>query len=182
LIGLAMGVPACLLTIYCLSHISLKNLQIIGFLFIAFCFTLLAILYAVARDSPDLLFFVYCLLLFSLSFGPNVTTFILPAKTYPKKIRGTYNGISAACGKLGAIMGVYMFGPVSEATSYSAGKEGGVVLFGFVLIVYFFVICSDGDVCGFFSVRSYSFVSSTERRLEKRRQREKDEIQFINNS
>jgi PHS family inorganic phosphate transporter-like MFS transporter len=146
-----MGVPACLLTIYCLSHISLKNLQIIGFLFIAFCFTLLAILYAVARDSPDLLFFVYCLLLFSLSFGPNVTTFILPAKTYPKKIRGTYNGISAACGKLGAIMGVYMFGPVSEATSYSAGK--GMCLFFFCVLLFYisslFVVMG---MCAGFSV------------------------------
>lgn len=120
LIGLSMGIPACILTIYALHHITPKYLQIYGFLFIALCFSLLALLYITAPGESSALFFVYCLLLFSLSFGPNVTTYVLPAKTFPKKVRGTYNGISAACGKLGAIAGVYMFGPVSQATSFQA--------------------------------------------------------------
>jgi PHS family inorganic phosphate transporter-like MFS transporter len=123
LIGLSMGIPACFLTIFLLYYVSIKDLQIYGFLFIAFCFILLAGLYDYLKEeSPVLLYVIYCILLFSLCFGPNVTTYVLPAKTYPKKIRSTYNGISAACGKLGAIAGVYMFGPVSEATNYPIGK------------------------------------------------------------
>ena len=50
--------------------------------------------------------------------GPNVTTFVLPAETFPKEIRSTYNGICAACGKLGAVVGVFGFGPLSRVTSF----------------------------------------------------------------
>lgn len=155
LIGLSMGIPACLLTIYLLSYVSTKNLQIYGFLFIAFCFILLAGLYQGSNDSIAL-YSIYCILLFSLSFGPNVTTFILPAQTYPKKIRGTYNGISAACGKVGAIVGVYMFGPVSEATSYPVGKESHYCLIILLLTISSFH--SYGSLCCLLSYRSSDFL------------------------
>eukprot|EP00599_Poterioochromonas_sp_BG-1_P011145 CAMPEP_0173138406 /NCGR_PEP_ID=MMETSP1105-20130129/3670_1 /TAXON_ID=2985 /ORGANISM="Ochromonas sp., Strain BG-1" /LENGTH=354 /DNA_ID=CAMNT_0014050993 /DNA_START=92 /DNA_END=1153 /DNA_ORIENTATION=+ len=61
LIGLSMGIPACLLTIYLLSYVSTKNLQIYGFLFIAFCFVLLAGLYQGSNDSIAL-YSIYCIL------------------------------------------------------------------------------------------------------------------------
>lgn len=119
LIALAMGLPACILAIYSLKVISIKNLQVWGFFFIAGMFVLLACLfYPLKEKSTDGLFAIYCMLLFSLSFGPNLATFILPAHTYPKEVRATFNGISAACGKLGAFTGVYMFGPLADVTSY----------------------------------------------------------------
>jgi len=123
LIALSMGIPACIGAIYTLKFTSLKSLQVWGFIFIAFCFTLLACLFApLSRgklENTDALFAVYCLLLFSLTYGPNLTTFILPAQMYPREVRATFNGISAACGKLGAFAGVYMFGPMADATSYA---------------------------------------------------------------
>lgn len=66
----------------------------------------------------DALFALYCILLFSLSFGPNLTTYILPAETYPKEVRSTFNGFSAALGKLGAFLGVYLFGSIAAVTNY----------------------------------------------------------------
>jgi len=54
------------------------------------------------------IFVFYCLLLFSLNAGPAMTTYVLPAQTFPIEIRSTYNGISAACGKVGAAVGAYM--------------------------------------------------------------------------
>jgi len=123
LIALGMGIPACLCAILALRYIGTKRLQVYGFLFIAFCFVLLACLFAPLahgkHKNPDALFAVYCLLLFSLSWGPNLTTYLLPAETYPKEVRATFNGISAACGKLGAFTGVYVFGPMADATSYA---------------------------------------------------------------
>eukprot|EP01038_Epipyxis_sp_PR26KG_P008485 gene8485-11469_t len=119
LIGLGTSLPAVLLSIFCLRWLSTKTLQIIGFLFISINFIIMAATFYPLQESyGDLLFFLYCLLLFSLSFGPNLTTYILPAETYPKKVRSSFNGISAACGKLGAFTGVYMFGPLASATSY----------------------------------------------------------------
>ena len=45
LIALGTGLPAILLGIYCIERAGLKNLQMVGFLFIALCFVLLAALF-----------------------------------------------------------------------------------------------------------------------------------------
>jgi len=111
LIALFMGIPGTLLSIYVIKRIGTKKLQILGFVIIALSLFLFAGLYKYCTNRGDnnALFTIYCLLLFSLNFGPNVTTYVLPAQTYPKKIRSTCNGISAAMGKLGAVTGCYLF-------------------------------------------------------------------------
>jgi PHS family inorganic phosphate transporter-like MFS transporter len=128
IIALGMGIPACLCAIFTLRAIGTKRLQVYGFFFIAACFVLMAALFKPLSHgkmkNTNALFGVYCMLLFSLSYGPNLTTYILPAETYPKEVRATFNGISAACGKLGAFTGVYVFGPMAEGTSYQTGKKG----------------------------------------------------------
>lgn len=121
LIGLSLGIPACILTIICLQYFSSRKLQVGGFVFIGVMFIIMAACFQPLRDSaPNGLFAVYCMLLFSLNFGPNVTTYVLPAQTFPIHIRATLNGMSAALGKVGAFVGVYMFGAMAEATSYGA--------------------------------------------------------------
>lgn len=119
LLAMSMGIPACILTIVLLKRVGTKALQVWGFVLIAAMFVLLAALFAPLKySSPQGLFAVYCALLFSLSFGPNVTTYVLPAETYPKEIRATFNGISAAMGKLGAVVGASLFKVIAESTSY----------------------------------------------------------------
>lgn len=119
LIGLSMGLPACMLSIVCLQYMNTKKLQIIGFMLIAVIFGIMAACFVPLRDhNGDALFAIYCMLLFSLVFGPNLTTYLLPAQVFPKNIRSTFHGISAALGKIGAFSGVYMFGSIAEATSY----------------------------------------------------------------
>ena len=119
----------------------MKSLQAYGFVFIAVCFVCLACLIVPlqkANDS-DVLFGIYCLLLFSLSFGPNLTTYILPAQVYPKKVRTTFNGLSAASGKLGAFTGVYLYGAIAKVSSYSVVMliSAAVAMFGFYIsLVY----------------------------------------------
>ena len=118
ILALSMAIPGCLASIYLLSRISTKRLQIYGFLLIVVCFVLLAVLTEPLKDNPNALYALYCTLLFALTI-PNVTTYILPAETFPKDIRSTFNGISAACGKAGAVVGAYVFGPLAAATSYN---------------------------------------------------------------
>lgn len=118
LIAISTSIPACIITIW-LFGFGVKRLQVYGFVFIAVCFVLLATLFTtLKKENPNALYAIYCFLLFSLSFGPNVTTFILPAQTYPREIRSTFNGISAAMGKLGAVVGAYVYGIVAAVTSY----------------------------------------------------------------
>ena len=44
----------------------------------------------------------------------------MSSKVYPKAIRSTMNGMSAAIGKLGAVCGAYMFGTVADLSSFTA--------------------------------------------------------------
>lgn len=132
IIALGMGIPACICAIFTLRAIGIKKLQVYGFVFIAVCFIVLACLFKPLshgrQHNSNALFAVYCFLLFSLSYGPNLTTYLLPAQTYPKEVRATFNGISAACGKLGAFTGVYVFGPMAVSTSYATGNTFGTLL------------------------------------------------------
>jgi PHS family inorganic phosphate transporter-like MFS transporter len=52
--------------------------------------------------------FLFCLGNFFQNFGPNVTTFVVPAEVFPTRYRTTAYGITAACGKLGAIISQLM--------------------------------------------------------------------------
>lgn len=59
-------------------------------------------------------------------FGPNTTTFIIPAEIYPTDVRATCHGISAAFGKAGAAVGAagflklsYMYCPNRTCTKTS---------------------------------------------------------------
>lgn len=51
---------------------------------------------------------LFGLTLFFANFGPNSTTFIVPAELFPARFRSTCHGISAAAGKAGAIIGAFV--------------------------------------------------------------------------
>ena len=53
--------------------------------------------------------FLYCFANFFQNFGPNVTTFVIPGEVFPTRYRATGHGLSAACGKLGAIVAQVIF-------------------------------------------------------------------------
>jgi MFS transporter, PHS family, inorganic phosphate transporter len=138
-IALGLGIPAVIYTIYLMEQgYSLRKIQVWGFIVIAVAFLLLACLWTVLDDNT--LYGFYCFLLCVLSFGPNVTTFTLPATMYPKEIRATMNGISAAFGKLGAVFGVYLFNmmslvvPVQVIMILSAG-----IAFGGAYVTYIYL-------------------------------------------
>ena len=53
---------------------------------------------------------------FFFNFGPNATTFIVPAEVFPSRVRGFAHGVSAATGKLGAILSALLFNYLSGPT------------------------------------------------------------------
>ena len=106
LVGLSFNVPAMLASVELLNRqrITTKRLQIAGFLLMAFAYALYGVLNAL-RVNAWVLFAAYCFLNFTLSFGPNVTTFVLPSATFSGATKSTMNGLCAALGKLGAVVG-----------------------------------------------------------------------------
>lgn len=59
---------------------------------------------AILGHSKGAFVFLYCLANFFQNFGPNTTTFVVPGEAFPTRYRSTAHGISAATGKLGAIV------------------------------------------------------------------------------
>jgi len=58
--------------------------------------------------------FLYCLANFFQNFGPNTTTFVIPGEIFPTRYRSTAHGISAGCGKLGAIVAQVGFSKLKD--------------------------------------------------------------------
>lgn len=75
------------------------------------------------KDYQSLLVLLYGGTFFFANYGPNTTTFLLPSLTYSKECRTTLNGISAACGKAGALVGASMFEPLADSLG-----DGSVML------------------------------------------------------
>ena len=105
--------PGYLLAIFGMDRWGRKWIQILGFALMAASFIGIALL----GDAKAILVpFValYCLNYFFTEFGPNTTTFVLPAEIFPVSVRTTSHGISATIGKVGAAVGTFSF-PLLQA-------------------------------------------------------------------
>lgn len=86
---------------------------------------------------------MYALTFFFVNFGPNATTFVVPAEIFPARLRSTCHGISAAIGRMGAILGAFGFLYLAQSqdpTKTDAGYPPGIGVSN-ALIVLGFVIC-----------------------------------------
>merc|ERR1711915_451624 len=108
-----MALPGYLLSIAFIDRIGARRLQLCGFYAMAVNFFLVAAFKH--HFHPMLLVFFFGLTFLFSNFGPNATTFVIPATSYPTLIRSTCHGLSAASGKLGAIVGAAAFAPLEEA-------------------------------------------------------------------
>jgi len=84
-----------------------KPIQLMGFIVLTCTFVCMGFGYdkLTSTDGGKKAFvFLYCLTNFFQNFGPNTTTFVIPGEIFPTRYRSTAHGISAASGKLGAIV------------------------------------------------------------------------------
>ncbi|MQM12110.1 hypothetical protein Taro_045022 [Colocasia esculenta] len=111
LIALCGTVPGYWFTVALIDVIGRFTIQLIGFFFMTVFMLALAIPYHHWTQPAHRIGFVvmYGLTFFFANFGPNSTTFIVPAEIFPARLRSTCHGISAAAGKAGAIIGAFGF-------------------------------------------------------------------------
>ncbi|KAJ3243716.1 phosphate transporter [Chytriomyces hyalinus] len=88
-----------------------KPIQYCGFLVITICLTVLAVMWDTIKTQQIPFLVVFTIAQFFFQFGPNTTTFVIPGEVFPTRFRSTGHGISAGCGKLGAIIGIQVVGP-----------------------------------------------------------------------
>ncbi|KAI0303635.1 inorganic phosphate transporter [Multifurca ochricompacta] len=84
-----------------------KPIQLMGFIMLTAIFIVMGFGYDALNKTHNIskwFVFLYCLANFFQNFGPNVTTFVVPGEAFPTRYRSTAHGISAASGKLGAVI------------------------------------------------------------------------------
>ncbi|KAG2308365.1 hypothetical protein Bca4012_082540 [Brassica carinata] len=117
IIALCSAVPGYWFTVAFIDVVGRFAIQIMGFFFMMVFMFALAIPYDHWTHKENRIGFVimYSLTFFFANFGPNATTFIVPAEIFPARFRSTCHGISAASGKVGAIVGAFGFLYLSQS-------------------------------------------------------------------
>ncbi|BEI85992.1 hypothetical protein CcaverHIS002_0602790 [Cutaneotrichosporon cavernicola] len=105
-----------------------KRMQTIGFLLLGILYLLPAIWFHQLQSMEHIKGFqtIYFLASFFTQFGPNCTTFLLAAEVFPVSVRATAHGLSAASGKVGALLPAIIYNYIDNRTKFWA-----VCWFGF---------------------------------------------------
>ena len=72
---------------------------------------------------------------FFTQFGPNCVTFLVAAEVYPTSVRGSAHGISAASGKLGALIPAILYNYIPTPTRFWVVPWFGIA--GFMTTIMF---------------------------------------------
>ncbi|KAK4427803.1 Inorganic phosphate transporter 1-4 [Sesamum alatum] len=131
LIALCSTVPGYWFTVLLIDRIGRFAIQLMGFFFMTVFMFALAIPYTHWTHRENRIGFVimYSLTFFFANFGPNATTFVVPAEIFPARLRSTCHGISAAAGKAGAIVGAFGFlyaAQPKDPSKRDAGYPAGI--------------------------------------------------------
>jgi PHS family inorganic phosphate transporter-like MFS transporter len=124
LIALCGLIPGYWFTVAFIDKLGRFTIQLMGFFFMTVFMFALAIPYNHWKKNHAGFLAMYSLTFFFANFGPNSTTFIVPAEIFPARLRSTCHGISAACGKAGAIVGAFGFLYAAQSTNPALTDAG----------------------------------------------------------
>lgn len=111
-----VGFPGYFTAAALMDKLGRRTIQILGFAMMAILY--LTIVNLMIVQGTNIIGFliptsyalaIYALTFFFIDFGPNTTTFVVPAEVYPTSRRTTGHGISAAAGKAGAAVATLLF-------------------------------------------------------------------------
>ncbi|AQK97063.1 Inorganic phosphate transporter 1-11 [Zea mays] len=108
LVALLGTFPGYWVTVALIDKMGRYLIQLIGFFMMSVFMLLMGVMYNDLKNKHTTLFALfYALTFFFANFGPNSTTFVLPAELFPTRVRSTCHAISAASGKAGAIVAAF---------------------------------------------------------------------------
>lgn len=110
IITCAGAIPGYWLSVATLDRVGRKPIQIGGFILLTIVFCIIGFGYHKIGEGG--LLALYILAQLFCNWGPNTTTFIVPGEIFPTRYRSTAHGISAASGKVGAIIAQCVIGPL----------------------------------------------------------------------
>jgi len=108
IVFVVFAAPGYAMAVFFMDRLGRKTIQLLGFAMMAVTFGLLAFIPNLAQLTVPFIV-IYGVSFFFTEFGPNATTFVYPSEIFPVRVRTTGHGISAALGKLGGFLGVFLF-------------------------------------------------------------------------
>lgn len=141
-----VGLPGYFTAVALMDKLGRKTIQTQGFIIMAVLYFIVSIVMITSGTKvtgfviPTLsAFAIYALSFFFIQFGPNTTTFVIPAEVYPTSYRTTGHGISAASGKVGAAITTYLFPLLITTIGLKGILEmlAGVSVLGAILTLLF---------------------------------------------
>lgn len=160
-------IPGYWATVYFIDRIGRVKLQMMGFFFMALVYFAIGVPYYAYWDKHTNKGFMilYGLTFFFANFGPNTTTFIVPAELFPARFRSTCHGISGAAGKVGSIIGAIGF----LWASHNQKMDGYPKALGMTTSLIIL-----GGVCIVGTVMTYLFTRETAGRSLEENEKEED--------
>ncbi|XP_061339150.1 low affinity inorganic phosphate transporter 8-like [Gastrolobium bilobum] len=153
-VALLATVPGYWCTVFLIDKIGRHRIQLVGFLLMSVFMWFLGHSYGEYRGVSEcgsqakydychgnrsMFAIFYGLTLFFANFGPNSTTFIVPAELFPARFRSTCHGISAAAGKSGAIIGAFVVQSyIDDANNKTKGTKKAIMVLSVVNLLGFF--------------------------------------------
>ncbi|MCE4608077.1 MAG: MFS transporter [Caldisphaeraceae archaeon] len=115
-IPLLIGVPGYFIAAYTIDKLGRKLIQSMGFVVMAIIYGVISFSMITVGSKvigfslpTTLAYIMFGIAFMFINFGPNTTTFVIPSEVYPVRFRSTGHGISAASGKLGAAISLFLF-------------------------------------------------------------------------
>ncbi|EHK20878.1 uncharacterized protein TRIVIDRAFT_59225 [Trichoderma virens Gv29-8] len=115
ILACAGSIPGYWAAVFTIDSVGRKPLQFTGFLLLTVIFCILGFYFHHLTETAMLVLYIVAQFLFN--FGPNTTTFIIPGECYPTRYRSTGHGLSAAAGKIGAIIAQVISIPILRKDS-----------------------------------------------------------------
>ncbi|KAL1869861.1 hypothetical protein Daus18300_005321 [Diaporthe australafricana] len=132
ILSVAGSLPGYWTAVFTIDTIGRKPLQIGGFLVLIILFCILGFAYHSLNAGS--MFALYIIAQFFFNLGPNTTTFIVPGECFPTRYRASGHGLSAAAGKIGAIVAQIISLPLMT-------KDGGARIDTLLQIFALFMLC-----------------------------------------
>ncbi|KAJ1659187.1 hypothetical protein GGF38_004118, partial [Coemansia sp. RSA 25] len=140
IINLLGSVPGYWIAVFTIERIGRVRIQLMGFAALTVLYVVLGFAYHQILDKSVAGFIVlFTFAQLFQNFGPNVTTFVIPGEVFPTRFRSTAHGISAAMGKLGAIVAQGGFMQLKDIGGKNAFIDHLLQIFALFMLIGFFV-------------------------------------------
>ncbi|CAG8575685.1 24727_t:CDS:2 [Cetraspora pellucida] len=129
-------VPGYWFTVFLVDKWGRIKIQLMGFIALTILFLVLGIAYhQILKFSLPLFIVIFTLCQLFQNFGPNATTFIIPGEVFPTRYRSTGHGISAASGKLGAIIAQVGFINLKDIGGPNMFVDRMMIIYAFFMFI-----------------------------------------------